>query len=507
MLLTSVQALGYPLHVGRLRLSHALASAPRTVVTRAVPPVGCSTDVHGPKLDRAAFEQTRPVVAVAVDAASCSEVMHALRPHLLKLRGVKPVRYDGERRLVLLEAPPPLPAALQPVVQGVAQRVGGTLEECSVVIGYEHLTATEALRQLLPAHVEAPSAFEQVGHVAHVNLREEQLPYKALIGRVLLDKNAPKIRTVVNKLASITDEYRVFPMEVLAGDASLETAVKENGATFRLDFSRVYWNSRLETEHRRVVEQLRPDDVVCDMMAGVGPFAVPAARRGCRVYANDLNPQSARWLRANVAGNKVGERVAVSRLDARAFVRALLGAPQPTPTPTSTPAPMPAPAPAPAPPSLATDPPRPRTPSPSPPPPPTDDAEPHGEEAEEEDGDSSSSSSSPPVLRYGPFSHVIMNLPAAAPEFLDAFVGAFDRRSWGDAPLPRCHCYCFSSAADDPAAEAIARAEGVLGCALPGATAHLVRDVSPARVMMCVEFVLPDAVAWRRTDESEEVGS
>ena len=42
----------------------------------------------------------------------------------------------------------------------------------------------------------------------------------------------------------------------------------------------VYWNSRLEREHRRIVHMLSADDVVCDMFAGIGPFAVPAALRG-----------------------------------------------------------------------------------------------------------------------------------------------------------------------------------------------------------------------------------
>jgi Met-10+ like-protein len=45
----------------------------------------------------------------------------------------------------------------------------------------------------------------------------------------------------------------------------------------------VYWNSRLEAEHSRLVQDFAPGDVVVDIMAGIGPFALPAARKGCKV--------------------------------------------------------------------------------------------------------------------------------------------------------------------------------------------------------------------------------
>ena len=45
----------------------------------------------------------------------------------------------------------------------------------------------EVLRKLLPENVEVPSSMEQVGHILHVNLGEEQLPHKKVIGEVLLD--------------------------------------------------------------------------------------------------------------------------------------------------------------------------------------------------------------------------------------------------------------------------------------------------------------------------------
>lgn len=47
--------------------------------------------------------------------------------------------------------------------------------------------------------------------------------------------------------------------------------------------SKVYWNSRLETEHKRLVDTFKAGQVVVDVMAGIGPFAVPAAQRGCKV--------------------------------------------------------------------------------------------------------------------------------------------------------------------------------------------------------------------------------
>lgn len=46
-------------------------------------------------------------------------------------------------------------------------------------------------------------------------------------------------------------------------------------------------------------------EVVVDVMAGVGPFAVPAGRKGVFVLANDLNPDSYVALREAVVRNKV----------------------------------------------------------------------------------------------------------------------------------------------------------------------------------------------------------
>ncbi|KNC47787.1 tRNA (guanine-N(1)-)-methyltransferase [Thecamonas trahens ATCC 50062] len=192
-----------------------------------------------------------------------------------------------------------------------------------VVKGYELMTVQEVLDQVLPEGLVRQSAFSTIGHIAHMNLRTEVLPYKKLIGDVILDKNT-HLRTVVNKVDTIDNTYRNFAMEVIAGEPNTVATVRESGCTFTFDFAKVYWNSRLATEHERLVSVFSPSDVIADMFAGVGPFALPAAKMGATVYANDLNPASAEALAANAKANHVDKKIHVSNADGRDFIRDLI---------------------------------------------------------------------------------------------------------------------------------------------------------------------------------------
>ena len=62
------------------------------------------------------------------------------------------------------------------------------------------------------------------------------------------------------------------------------------------------------TTTTRISQQLQTTthNRIGDMFAGVGPFAVPLAMKGCMVHANDLNPRSHHFLEGNIRGNKVG---------------------------------------------------------------------------------------------------------------------------------------------------------------------------------------------------------
>lgn len=342
-------------------------------------------------------------------------------------------------------------------------------------LDYDYWDYHDIMSAILPldAHDEIPSGFSIVGHIAHLNLREQYLPYKHLIAQVLLDKN-PAVKTVINKIDTVGEEseYRTFQYEVLAGPDDLNVEVSEEGCEWRFDYAQVYWNPRLQTEHRRLVSQFAEGEAVCDVMAGVGPFAIPAGRRRIFVWANDLNPASHASLADAIARNKVGGFVRAFNADGRAFIR---DAPaqlwREPPLAVALPAKRV---------SRSADP---KTPL------------------------------SPPrtVTRPRTFAHFVMNLPASALTFLPAFVGVY--RAAGippGVPLPMIHVYCFSTKSDDNAEQRgliCAEISRQLGFEMtPGdgkqegkVAVHDVRDVAPNKRMFCASFVLPAEVAWRET--------
>lgn len=65
---------------------------------------------------------------------------------------------------------------------------GGEMKEYQFNIDYSNFSYSEALKKLIPEEMEEiPSGFETIGKIAHMNLREKFLPYKFLIGQIVLD--------------------------------------------------------------------------------------------------------------------------------------------------------------------------------------------------------------------------------------------------------------------------------------------------------------------------------
>ena len=109
-----------------------------------------------------------------------------------------------------------------------------------ITIGYQNQPVTRILTKLLPSEAQPPpSSYEQIGHVAHLNLRSAHLPYGKLIGSVMLDRLQPSIRTVVNKLGEVGGPYRTYQVDLIAGDDDYSVHVTEHGASLYFDLTKV----------------------------------------------------------------------------------------------------------------------------------------------------------------------------------------------------------------------------------------------------------------------------
>ncbi|WWD04177.1 hypothetical protein V865_002243 [Kwoniella europaea PYCC6329] len=450
-------------------------------------------------LDKSAFQRDVPVMSIAIEASKVGKIRSnpALRGHVLDVPKVKSIveSQDGEKGIRWIRLHVSREEDIPSETRELIDRETLGLRKENVQLGYDNWNTSEILGAVLPTAKsdDIPSSFTSTGHIAHMNLREEWLPYRYLIGQVILDKN-PGLRTVVNKLDTIHAQYRYFDMEVIAGDQDYITTLNESNCTFTFDFSRVYWNSRLHHEHERLIDLFKPNSLIADVMAGVGPFAVPAAKRGSYVLGNDLNPESVKWMRENRIKNHVENNLRIFEQDGSEFISTIALEVWRNPFKASAPAPSKR--------KQREERKKPETLGV------TTLTNPHPPQVEEEQ-----KLPEPPKI----IQHFIMNLPDSALTFLHSYQGCFtpllaeedfvakygvDGGKLIDEELPMVHVYCFTKEMElDKAQEDILkRASDDLQYPLTTSAKdynlHHVRSVAPSKDMYCLSFRLPRKVAF-----------
>lgn len=396
-------------------------------------------------LQREKFDFFTRVPILKVSKVNLSKILQIVRPYILKLLNFKPVQDfhedSGSDWKCLYLSPVKVSSWMDfPEDDRARLEKYEILDEhfChkEIKLDYSNLTQDDIFKAVLPENEEIVSGFSQIGHIIHLNLRDHLLEYKSLVGQVLIDK-LKTCRTVVNKSVTIDNTYRNFQMEVIAGDKDYMVTVKENLCSFHFDFSKVYWNPRLCKEHERILSLLKPGDVLFDVFCGVGPFSIPAAKRKCQVFANDLNPDSFYWLNINAKLNKLNMTLFKSyNLDGKDFIQTVLK-------------------------KYLTD-----------------------------------CLDKTKSVADGSKIHITMNLPALAVEFLRHFNGLLENRSLEDQVLSEIYVYvyCFVYGEDDDTFvnEAKKNVISNLGVDISDSILDVfnVRKVAPAKVMMRVTFKL-----------------
>lgn len=449
-----------------LMLRIAMSSSTQQISNTLAPP----EFVRGMKsLDKEKFKKTVQVPTLQilntqVDAlTNCND----LKKLLIKMRGIKqfgelssndPRRHDMKVAILNPEICPS-PETLDDGQKEQLISLGvdlSTWQSMQLDLSYKnwgHETILDAILPYTDRNLTVTS-FSLIGHIVHLNLKDELLEYKDIIGQVLLDK-VPPARTVINKTNTIDNTFRNFQLQVIAGEEDFITVTREYGLKFKMDFSKVYWNPRLSTEHHRLLKLFKPEDIVFDVFAGVGPFAIPAAKKPkCTVYANDLNPESFKWLNENIKLNKVREDLLTTyNLDGREFMKKIV----------------------------------------------------REEMLKLLENDESMKGKI----------HIVMNLPLLAVEFTDVFPGLLSSDDTAEMetkkyisnffPVVNVYCYCFHTG-EDADQHIKTRLETHMAVPAPKDLAlRLVRNVAPGKNMYCATFTLTkDVLYGEHSDTCED---
>ena len=154
--------------------------------------------------------------------------------------------------------------------------------------------------------VIAPRAFDIFGDIAIIKLPHELEPHFKAISDSIVNSNKN-----INKVAidlGVKGDYRVRKLKMIYGEDNFVATHKENGLTFVLDISKVYFSPRLSMERNRLSKLVSSGETVLDAFACAAPFSVTLAKQGAFVKSIDSNPDAENWARHNYKLNNISEQ-------------------------------------------------------------------------------------------------------------------------------------------------------------------------------------------------------
>jgi tRNA (guanine37-N1)-methyltransferase len=153
------------------------------------------------------------------------------------------------------------------------------------------------------------SSFDIVGDIAIIKIPDSLLAKKNVIGEVIL-QSIKNLKTVLLQSTSVSGEYRLRGLEVIAGYEKYVTYYREYDCKFLVNVATSYFSPRLSTERLRISNLVSPGEMVVNMFAGVGTFSVIMAKKHqIKVYNIDSNLDAYILSVMNSKINRIKDRV------------------------------------------------------------------------------------------------------------------------------------------------------------------------------------------------------
>lgn len=171
-------------------------------------------------------------------------------------------------------------------------------------------------------------SYDVIGDIIIIKIHPELESKREIIAEALR-MIYPRVRTIaaVPLYAHTEVLYRTRDLEVIWGDANMETTHKECGCIFKVNLKHVFFSPRLSYERMRVAKKVLPCETIINMFSGVGCFSIAIAKMQpqTKIYSIDVNPYAVEYMKKNVALNRVEGKVIPILGDAREELERLEG--------------------------------------------------------------------------------------------------------------------------------------------------------------------------------------
>ncbi len=167
-----------------------------------------------------------------------------------------------------------------------------------------------------------PSAFDIVGDIAIIDIKDEIKKHEKFIAQTLLNLHK-NIKTVMKKASIYTGEFRLQKKTHLAGKRTKITMHKESGVRIKLDVDKVYFSSRLANERLRIAKQIKKREDVLVMFSGCAPYPLIIAKNSPakRIVGIEKNPIGHKYALENLTLNKkISGRIELYKGDVRKII-------------------------------------------------------------------------------------------------------------------------------------------------------------------------------------------
>ncbi|MBU2562413.1 MAG: hypothetical protein KKF68_02010 [Nanoarchaeota archaeon] len=158
---------------------------------------------------------------------------------------------------------------------------------------------------------KVPRSFDVFGNIAIVKFPDSisLVDKKEFADKILKDNKA--IRTVLEKSGKFKGRLRKMQTRHIAGERTKEILYKENKCVFRFNIDTTYFSSRLSNERKEIAAEIKKDENVLVMFAGVAPFSIIIAKnsRAKKVFSNEINRIANKYAKLNIELNNLKDKI------------------------------------------------------------------------------------------------------------------------------------------------------------------------------------------------------